>query len=164
MYSESRVESFNHPESINEMRNAIIKSLNDNRPVWFGCDVDKYINSEYGLLNEKVYDYESIFDDNFEIEKTDSLYYNSTELNHAMLFKGYDKDKNDKITQYLVENSWGKDYGIDGEYIMSDNWFKKYTIQAVVDKKYLNKKLLKYLNKKPIICPIWDPIGTLAMD
>ena len=93
-----------------------------------------------------------------------SLYYNSTELNHAMLFKGYDKDKNDKITQYLVENSWGKDYGIDGEYIMSDNWFKKYTIQAVVDKKYLNKKLLKYLNKKPIICPIWDPIGTLAMD
>ena len=44
----------------------------------------------------------------------------------AMILKGYDLDNKKNITKWLVENSWGEDIGMKGEYIMSNNWFKKY--------------------------------------
>ena len=53
--------------------------------------------------------------------------------------------------------------GKDGDYIMSNDWYKKFVYQIVVDKKYLDKKTLNVLKKKPIVCPLWDPFGSLAI-
>ena len=33
--------------------------------------------------------------------------------------------------------------------MMTDQWFDEYTYEVVVDKQYLSKKLLKYLDMKP---------------
>ena len=39
----------------------------------------------------------------------------------------------------------------------SSTWFK-----PKIDKKYLNKRLLKYLDMEPVALAPWDPMGALA--
>ena len=34
---------------------------------------------------------------------------------------------------------------------MTDEWFDEYTYEVVVDKKYLSKKIFKYLDLEPIV-------------
>ena len=46
--------------------------------------------------------------------------------------------------------------------MMTDEWFDENTYEVVVDKKYLSKKLLKYLDMNPITLAPWDPMGALA--
>jgi bleomycin hydrolase len=41
------------------------------------------------------------------------------------------------------------------------DWFNKYVYKIVVDKKFVNSKIIKSLNKKPITLPFWSPFGYL---
>ena len=52
--------------------------------------------------------------------------------------------------------------GNQGYMMMTDEWFDEYTYEVVIDKKYLNKRLLKYLDMEPIALAPWDPMGALA--
>lgn len=61
-----------------------------------------------------------------------------------------------------VENSWGKDNGKDGFFVMSDEWFNQFIYQVVVNKKYLSEEFLTILEKTPIELEPWDPMGSLA--
>lgn len=139
------------------------KSIDNDEAVWFGCNVSKYLSNEHGLFDDKIYDFQTIFGFNIELDKGYGLEYFQSILNHAMIFKGYDIDNKKNISQWLLENSWGEDNGIDGEYIMSKDWFNKYVYQIVIDKKYLDKNILEYSKKKSINCPLWDPFGLLAI-
>ena len=80
-----------------------------------------------------------------------------------MIIRGYDLDSNGNITQWQVENSWGDNMGKNGYYIMSHQWFKRYVYQVIIDKKYLDKKTRQVLEKTPIVFPLWDPFGALAI-
>jgi bleomycin hydrolase len=84
-----------------------------------------------------------------------------------MVIKGYNFN-NSKTNGFLVENSWGdklfeKDDAVDydGNYYMSESWFKDYTFEIVIDKKFVQKKILSILNQKPIVLPYWSPFGAL---
>ena len=68
-----------------------------------------------------------------------------------------------KTTQWRVENSWGKDFGKDGFYIMDDSWFDEFVYQIVVDKKYLTADELAAWATEPVSLRPWDPMGTLAL-
>ncbi len=46
--------------------------------------------------------------------------------------------------------------------MMTDEWFDEYTYEVIVDKKYLSKKIFKYLDIEPITLAPWDPMGALA--
>jgi bleomycin hydrolase len=46
--------------------------------------------------------------------------------------------------------------------MMTDEWFDEYTYEVVIDKKYLNKRLFKYLDMEPVALAPWDPMGALA--
>ena len=85
----------------------------------------------------------------------------SSEMTHAMLLTGVDV-KNRKSAKWKIENSWGTKSGNQGYMMMTDEWFDEYTYEVVVDKKYLSKKLLKYLDIDPITLAPWDPMGALA--
>ena len=145
------------------MKEAAIKSIKDNNPVWFGCDVGKYFNRELGIMDDKLFDFELFYGTNFELTKKDRLEYGESQMTHAMLFTGVDLNNKGQSTKWRVENSWGTKNGDKGYHIMSDTWFDEFNYEVVVEKKYLSDDLIKIFNEQePISLSPWDPMGALA--
>lgn len=67
-----------------------------------------------------------------------------------------------RATKYRVENSWGEDRGEKGYLIMSADWFNEFTFEVVVDRAHVPADVLAVMDKKPVVLPAWDPMGTLA--
>ena len=95
-------------------------------------------------------------------DKAERLDYGESLMTHAMVFQGVNLDEAGKPTRWRVENSWGKEAGAEGYYVMSDEWFTEYTYQVVVHKKYLTAEQLSELEQAPILLEPWDPMGSLA--
>ena len=147
--------------SIDELKKAAIKSIKNDEAVWFGCDVGKMFHRDLGVMDNRLYDYESFFGIDSNMDKATRLEYGDSQMTHAMLFTGVDIKKN-KPEKWRVENSWGNKSGDKGYFLMSDEWFEQYNYEVVVDKKYLSKKILDMFNKKPVSLEPWDPMGALA--
>ena len=147
--------------SIDELKKASIKSIKNDEAVWFGCDVGKMFHRDLGIMINNLYDYESFFGVDSNMDKATKLEYGDTQMTHAMLFTGVNLIKN-KPTKWRVENSWGVKGGDKGYFLMSDDWFDEYNYEVVIDKKYLSKKILKLFSQKPIKLEPWDPMGALA--
>ena len=69
-----------------------------------------------------------------------------------------DLDENDQPKKWMVENSWGSNYGYKGFLIMTNEWFNEYMFRVVIESKYIPEKYLKMFDSKPIILPAWDPM------
>tara|TARA_Y100001970_G_scaffold266212_1_gene354595 strand:+ start:64 stop:1404 length:1341 start_codon:yes stop_codon:yes gene_type:complete len=146
---------------IDDVKKAAIKSIKNNEAVWFGCDVGKMFHRDLGLMDMDLYDYESLFDTEFLMDKATRLEYGDSMMTHAMLFTGVDM-ADGKSRKWRVENSWGEKGGSKGYYLMTDKWFDEYNYEIVVDKKYLPKRILDLFNRKPVSLDPWDPMGALA--
>ena len=147
---------------VEDLKAAAIAQMQDGQPVWFGCDVGKCSLREGGVLDLEALQAGELFGTDFAMDKAQRLDYGESLMTHAMVFQGVDLDENGKPTRWRVENSWGKDAGEDGYYVMSDEWFSEYTYQVVVNKKYLTAQQVEELAQEPIQLEPWDPMGSLA--
>ncbi len=147
---------------IKELKKSAMESIKNNEAVWFGCDVGKRFSRDMGVLDMGIYDYENVFQTSFKMNKQTRLEYGDSEMTHAMLLTGVDIKKRNS-TKWKIENSWGTKSGNQGYMMMTDEWFDEYTYEVVIDKKYLNKRLLKYLDMEPVALAPWDPMGALAI-
>jgi len=145
---------------INIMIDAVKKSIDDKEAVWIGLDTDKFMSKKKGFYDKKGFNYLDIFGYDNTMDKCEAMNYRQTHPNHAVIIRGYNLDKG-KTNGFLIENSWGKKTGFDGNYFMSLDWFKNFVFEVVVDKKCVSKKVLNVLNKKPILLPYWSPFGSL---
>lgn len=145
------------------LKQAAIAQLKDGKPVWFGCDVGKFSGRENGLLDLDLYNREDLFGLTFPMDKGERLEYGHSMMTHAMVFLGVDLDDEERPLRWRVENSWGKDSGKDGYYVMTDRWFTEYNYQILVHKKYLPEEYLKQYEQTPIVLKPWDPMGSLAL-
>lgn len=145
------------------MKEGILKQLKDGEPVWFGCDVAQFFyrkGANLDLSTLKIFDLLNV---EYDLSKEERLDYKESLMTHAMVFVGCDYDEeNKKINRYKVENSWGKDAGDRGYLVMSDEWFDEYMYQALINKKYLDEKVIKAYSEEPIHLKPWDPMGSLA--
>ena len=146
---------------VKKLKKSAIQSIKNNEAVWFGCDVGKRFSREQGVLDMGIYDYENVFQTDFKMNKQTRLEYGDSEMTHAMLLTGVDIKKRNS-TKWKIENSWGTKSGNKGYMMMTDEWFDEYTYEIVVDKKYISKRLLKYLDMEPVALAPWDPMGALA--
>ena len=148
---------------LSRMKELIIDQLKNGDLVWFGSDVSKYRvrDEQVGLWDDKHFDYESCFGLDVSFEKDAMLDYSSSCMNHAMVLTGVNL-VDGKPNRWKVENSWGKDVGNAGYFIMSDTFFDKFVYQAAILKDYLNDSELQALKQEPIMLQPWDPFGTLA--
>ena len=145
------------------MKKAGVKSIKNNDPVWFGCDVSKYFHRTLGVMDMELFNYELFYGTNFDLDKASRLEYGDSQMTHAMLITGVDLDSKNRPIKWRVENSWGNKNGDKGYHIMSDSWFDEYNYEIVVHKNYLPDDLAKiYETKKPVKLPPWDPMGALA--
>lgn len=146
---------------IDALKKYAIQSIQDDAPVWFGCDVGKHFHRDLGVMDIDLYDFELFYGTNFNLDKGGRLEYGDSRMTHAMLFTGVNLE-NGRPTKWRVENSWGEKPGKKGYDIMSDSWFNEYLYEIVINKKYLPKNVLDLLKKEPVILPPWDPMGALA--
>lgn len=143
-------------------KHAAIEMLKDGRPVWFGCDVGKMLETELGILDMELYDYQSVYGFAYRADKAERVDYGHSLMTHAMVFTGVDLDDAGNARKWRVENSWGEKIGDKGFLVMSDAWFDAYMYEVVVDKRYVPAALLPLLEADPIVLPPWDPMGALA--
>jgi len=146
-----------------EMKDASIKSIKKDNPVWFGCDVGKYFHRNLGVMDTNLFDYNSFYGSEFKMDKSQRLEYGQSMMTHAMLFTGVDLDENGHPLKWRVENSWGKKGGNKGYHIMTDDWFDEYNYEVVVHKDFISKELNEIFdNQEAIPLKPWDPMGALA--
>ena len=147
---------------IEKLEKLAIKSLKDKRPIWFGSDVAQFSNMEKGYLALDAYKMDDLFDTSFNMSKGERLDYGESLMTHAMVITGVDLGNQGKPIKWKVENSWGEKVGNKGYYVMSNDWFKEYVYEIIIDKKYLTKKELEEYNSDPTLLEPWDPMGSLA--
>ena len=148
---------------IDVLKNASVESIKNNDPVWFGCDVGKYLHRTHGVMDTKLFDFNLFYGTEFSLDKASRLEYGESKMTHAMLFTGVDLDSKGKPIKWRVENSWGERNGEKGYYIMSDEWFDQYLYEVVVSKKYLESDIVDLYEKQDAqLLPPWDPMGALA--
>ena len=143
------------------MKDITLRLLQDHKPVWMGCDTGKQMHRGLGLWDAQLFDYPSVYNADFSLEKAARLEYHQTRMTHAMLFTGVDV-VDEKPRRWRVENSWDDKVGDKGFFLMNDSWFNEYVFEIAAPKGYLPEDLQKALEEEPIVLPPWDPMGSLA--
>jgi bleomycin hydrolase len=137
------------------------RALQGGEPVWFGCDVGKMMSNDFALWDAQLFDFGSVYDTAFTLDKAERLVYHETQMTHAMLFTGVDV-VDGTPRRWRVENSWGDDRGKKGFYTMNDSWFDQYLFEIAARRDQLPAELQAALEAEPIVLPAWDPMGALA--
>lgn len=148
---------------IAELKQAAIRQLQDGKSVWFGCDVGQRHVRDLGIMDTDSVAVDKLFGTEFPLTKEERLNYGESLMTHAMVLQGVHLNEEGQPVRWRVENSWGKDKGKNGYFLMSDDWFNEYTYQIVVNKKHLSpEQLTQYEGEVKVLEP-WDPMGSLAL-
>lgn len=148
---------------LDTIKKAAIQQIRDGSPVWFGCDVGKYLEKDLGTMDLEMYDFDLVYGTTNRMTKAERLQYGHSAMSHAMVFTGVDLNDAGESTKWRVENSWSDKYGDKGYFQMSDAWFDEFNYEVVVDKKYVPEARLDALNVPPVELDPWDPMGSLAL-
>ncbi len=148
--------------NIDVMKQASIKQLQNGEPVWFGCDVGKFLDRDRGWMDDQAFAYDLVYGSVSKLTKAERLDYGESLMTHAMVFTGVDLTDDGAPRKWRVENSWGDKGGEKGFFAMSDTWFDEFNYEVVVHRKYLPEACLALLTREPIGLEPWDPMGSLA--
>jgi bleomycin hydrolase len=143
------------------MKRITQQSLEAGEPVWFGCDVGKQMHRTAGMWDKALFDYATLYDSEFTLDKASRLIYHESQMTHAMLFTGVDVVDGEP-KRWRVENSWGDANGQKGFFVMNDNWYAEHMFEIAARKSSLPADLQAALDQEPIVLPAWDPMGALA--
>ena len=135
-----------------------IASLKDGRKLYSSYDVGKQLDRKRGYADLENFDYASLFNTSFNMNKAERISTFDSGSTHAMTLTAVDLDKDGNPLKWKVENSWGADWGQQGCLIMTARWFREYMFRLVVNKKYVSEKLLKDYEQKPIMVMPEDPL------
>lgn len=135
-----------------------IASIKDSTMMYFSCDVGKFLNRDNGLMDMNNFDYESLMGTTFGMDKKQRVSTFASGSSHAMTLCAVDLDKDGKPLKWMVENSWGPNYGWQGNLIMTNDWFNEYMFRVVLEEKYIPANILSMFNQKPVMLPAWDPM------
>jgi bleomycin hydrolase len=143
------------------MKAIAVKAIKRDEPVWFGCDVGKMMRRDLGVWDARLFDFATLYDTSFGLDKAARLEAHQTQMTHAMLFTGVDL-LDETPRRWRVENSWGDEGGQKGFYTMNDSWFDEHVFEISARRSDLPADLVAALAEEPIVLPPWDPMGSLA--
>ena len=143
---------------MDEIEKMAIASLRDGRKLYSSYDVGKFLDRKRGYADLENFDYGSLFDTTFGMDKAQRISTFDSGSTHAMTLCAVDLDEKGNATKWKVENSWGADWGQKGCLIMTDRWFREYMFRLVVDKKYVPEKILQAAEQEPVMVMPEDPL------
>ncbi len=141
-----------------EIAQLAISQLKDGHKLYSSYDVGKQSNSRKGYADLGLYDYGTLFNTDFPMNKADRIATFDSGSTHAMTLSAVDLDADGKPTKWKVENSWGASSGINGCIIMTNRWWEEYMFRLVVNKEYVPQSLLKEFDQKPTMVTPDDPL------
>jgi bleomycin hydrolase len=142
---------------VDTLRALAMRTLLDDEPVWFGCDVGREASATNGVLATGIYDLNSLYGMDFTMSRKELFEVYSSIPDHNMVFTGVDRNGT-RPQKWLVENSWGDKSGKKGFLVMTDDWFDKYVQVVVVNAKYISPDVLAAFHQPPAALPPWDPM------
>lgn len=141
-----------------DIKKMAIASIKDSTMMYYSCDVGKQYNSKTGVLALDNYDYATLFDTDFPMDKAQRIKTFASASSHAMTLMAVDLDEKGQPRKWMVENSWGPSAGYQGHLIMTDRWFDEYSFRLVVERRFVPEKILRLLKQEPTLLPAWDPL------
>lgn len=150
---------------VERLKELAVAQLQDDLPVWFGCDVAQSFIRDEGIMDTASLDVDGLFGFPVEgcLDRAERLDYGESLMTHAMVLEGVNLDAAGNPTLWKVENSWGDKRAKDGFDSITDAWFDQYVYQVVVDKRFLSDSERKtYETEEPTVLAPWDPMGSLA--
>jgi len=135
-----------------------IASIKNNEALYASCDVAKQLRREVGILDVDNFDYESVYGVKFGMNKAQRIQTGESGSSHGMALIAVDVDTLQKPIKWQFENSWGPTAGEKGYLTFTDAWFDEYMFRFVLNRKYLNEKVLEIYGQKPEMLPPWDPM------
>lgn len=154
VYNNSYVDFLNLP--INEIKELAIRQLKDNMPVYIRINLRKFRDKKSGVLDTRLYNYKNSLGIEL-LTKEEALNTHDIYPHHCMSICGVNISDDGIPQRWKLEDSYGIDEKIDGYYVMNDNYFDEFILQAIIDKKYLSKEQLEMLNQEVIEFEIKDP-------
>lgn len=70
------------------MKAAAISMIKAQRPVFFGCDVGKFAESNKGIMDTDLFDYELGYNVSLSMDKAERLRTGESSMTHAMVLSG----------------------------------------------------------------------------
>ncbi|KAL1306250.1 hypothetical protein AAFC00_004340 [Neodothiora populina] len=144
------------------LKSACISMLKKGFPIFFGSDVGKFSDSQKGVMDIDLVDYELGFNVKLGMSKAQRLMTGESAMTHAMVLTAVHLDASGKPVRWRVENSWSETAGTEGYFVMSDRWMDEFCYQAVVDPTVVSDEVNNVLKQKAKVLPAWDPMGALA--
>jgi len=143
---------------MDEIAQLAIAQLKDGRKLYSSYDVGKQFDRKRGYLDVENYDYQSLFQTQFNMNKAQRIETFDSGSTHAMTLTAVDLDEQGQPLKWKVENSWGPDYGQKGCLIMTNQWFNEYMFRLVVDKQYCSQETLNQYAQTPTMVMPEDPL------
>jgi bleomycin hydrolase len=135
-----------------------LKALENNEAVWFGADSGQQMDRKLGIMAEGIFDTASLYGYEKKMSKAEQLQYRDLSPVHAMALVGADREDGRPL-KWLVENSWGNAVGDKGYWTMYDDWFERYVLVIIINRKHLSAADRKLLDLEPVVLPSWDPLA-----
>ena len=134
-----------------EIHQLAIASLKGGEKMYSSYDTGKFLDRKRGFCSLQNYDYASLFETEFPMNKAERLLTRESASTHAMTLTAVDLDKDGKPRFWKVENSWGPASGQNGCQVMTAEWFDEYMFRLVVNKKYVSEEQLRLAELQPIM-------------
>ena len=141
-----------------DIEDLAIASLKDGRKLYSSYDVGKLLDRKRGYADLNNFDYGTLFNTKFGMNKAQRIATFDSGSTHAMTLTAVDVDANGRPVKWKVENSWGATWGQQGCLIMTAEWFREFMFRLVVDKKYVPQRLLDMEKQKPVMVMPEDPL------
>lgn len=110
-------------------------------------------------MDSKLFRRDELLDIPMKMSKKDRLEPRQAMVSHTMTLTGFDlANDNSRPIRWKIENSWGDKNGKDGYFVMTEDWFRDYTYEAGINKKYLPQKLLDIAAQNPAVLKAWDSL------
>ncbi len=149
VYKNSYRQFLNLP--IEDLKRCAVKQLKDGMPVYISLDIaNKYVYEKQGILDTRIYNYEKALDMH-SLDKREGLDLSEFHSSHSMTITGVNI-VDEHIERWKVEDSYGAgpDEKPNGYYTINDNYFDKFTIDIIINKRYLTQEQRELLSQEPI--------------
>jgi bleomycin hydrolase len=144
--------------SMDDIERLAISALKHGQKLYSSYDVGKMLDRKRGYADTENFDYGSLFDTVFGMDKAQRISTFDSGSTHAMTLSAVDLDAQGKAMKWKVENSWGADWGQKGSLIMTDRWFREYMFRLVIPMRFVPQNIRDIAKQTPVMVMPEDPL------